>query len=231
MLQKFLFLSVIIVVLFEHCDSSPSQTGQIEKNSKTDTISIQGAVFQSTTHTVVIPLSKILPKKGVDYIPKIYFDTLMYDNKRLLFTTRDSALTVYQQMDTTGTFLLKIPIDSTDLYTYTDGSPLFLKDMDGDNQKEVLVTVDKNGNHLKFRVYRLVKNNTLIGLKKISRFDDLINPEFDPTSGMVRTHWFDRDDYELDEFYKISKDDALVFVKGLERQKGKVRKYEKKAGW
>ena len=231
MLNKFLFPLLIVIVLFGSCDSNLSQSNQADKNIGTAAVSTKGAVFQSTTDTSLLPLDDILPKDGVEHIQKTYFDTLTYNNKLLLFATRDSALTVYEKRDLSCVFLLKIPIDSTDLYTYTDGSPVFLQDMDGDNQKEVLVTVYKNGNYSKHRVYRLVTSNGLIGLKKLGRFEDLINPEFDPQTSMVRSHWLDRNDYELDEFYTLSKDDSLVFVKGLERKNGKVSKYTRKTGW
>jgi hypothetical protein len=103
--------------------------------------------------------------------------------------------------------------------------------MDGDNQKEILVTVGINGGHSKFSVDKLIFVNYHIALKKIENFEKLVNPEYDPTTDMIRSHWYERNDYELDEYYQISKNNALVFVKDIESKNGKERRYLTKEDW
>lgn len=232
MSNKFFFLLGFIAVLAQSCDTNPVQTNGLSQTPKTDSV-VNKTIAQTENKTaeVLFPCSDVLPKKGVDYIQKIYSRSMKFDSSQLLFVTRDSALSVYRQKDKDCGLLVKIPIDSTDLYSYRDGSPLYLQDLDGDNQKEVLVSVAVNGNSFKFRVYRLTKDKDKISLKKIKRCEELVNPEYDKTTGMVRTHWYEKGDYELDEYYKISKDDVLEFVKGFERSNGVEKKYTTKAKW
>ena len=230
--NRIFIFSVLIAFLVQSCDTNPSQTNVASKTLKADSIGNQTVVQEATkTETVVFPCSDILPQKGVDYVQKIYSRSMMFDSSQLLFVTRDSALTVYRQKDKDCGLLIKIPIDSTDLYSYRDGSPLYLQDLDGDNQKEVLVSVAVNGNNFKFRVYRLMKDKGKISLTKIRRCEELVNPEYDKATGMVRTHWFEKGNYELDEYYKISPENSLVFVKGFERSKGGEKNYTTKTGW
>jgi hypothetical protein len=233
-LHKCLFFAFFVCLLGLQCSSptSPNAVKVLDKAIATDTASSQG-VANSVKKEGTLPLvscETVLKNKAGD-LQEIYADTLHYGNQTLLFVTRDSALLMYNQKGTECAFLLKVPIDSTDLYGYTGGSPLFLQDMDGDNQKEVMITVEKINGHDQFRVYRLVEHQGQIGLKKIQKFEQLIDPRYDGTTGLVRSHWYDRDDYELDEYYRLSKDDALVFVKGYELKKGVEKRYLTKKGW
>jgi hypothetical protein len=173
---------------------------------------------------LMLPCDAVLKNKNADDLQKIYSDTMFYSSNVLLIVTRDSTLSLYRQNETACTLLLKQPIDSTDLYSYRDGSPLFLEDLDGDKQKEILVTVGKNGGNSRFRVYRLMNEKGEISIKKIRRFEKIINPQYDATTHMVRSHWYERKDYEVDEYYQI-KDNALVFVKGFESKNGKESRY------
>ena len=75
--------------------------------------------------------------------------------------------------------------------------------MDGDKQKEVLVIVQKNGGNSNFRVYKLAKEYGQIALQKIQNFEKNINPELDSLTGLVRSHWYEKGDYELDEYYQL----------------------------
>ena len=230
MLNKLVFFALFFCFLIQSCDSSaPKQASAEGVGLKTDTVRNTNSSQKSST--TLLPCNDILPRKGVDDMQKIYSDTMTFDQSKLLFVTRDSALSVFRQKNNDCALLVKILIDSTDLYAYQDGSPLFLMDLDGDNQKEVLVTVAKKGNHPNFRAYKLGKENGQIVLKKIRRFEELTNPKFDASTGLVRAHWSDKGDYELDEFYKISSDNALVFVKGFERSNGKELRYTTKASW
>jgi hypothetical protein len=231
MLNKFFSLTICIALLAQSCDSASKQTPANGVTQTGDSTAQKNSAVQAADATPSLPCATLLKAQNADDLQKIYSDTLTFDNRLLLFVTRDSALHIYHQKENNCAFLLKIPIDSTDLYGYQDGSPLFLTDMDGDNQKEICVTVEKNKGHSQFRVYRLLKENDHLVLKKIRRFEELINPVYDKESGLVRTHWYDRDDYELDESYRISKDDALVFVKGFESKRGKEKRSETKTGW
>jgi hypothetical protein len=227
MLQNPLFIALLLCILGLGCDSrTPSRPP-----NKTDLAQNPEGAVQNMGSVSILPCEAVLKDKDTNDLQKIYWDTMLFNTNALLFVTRDSTLFVYQQADKNCSLLLKQPIDSTDLYTYRDGSPLLLKDMDGDNQKEVLVTVGINGGHSKFRVYKLIFKHNHIGLNKIAKFEKLINPEFDLTTGMVRSHWYDRNDYELDEYYQISKDNALIFVKGFESKKGKEQRYLTKKNW
>ena len=235
MLHKFIFLLMGCCVLSQSCNSPANQTSNTEgdRGLKMDSVSIQNAVHQEGNGRDLpfVACADVLENKDSKHISYIFSDTLTVFNTQLFFVTRDLTLSVYTQKDKNCTFLLKIPIDSTVLNPYTEGCPLFLKDMDGDHQKEVLVTVEKNGGHAHFRVYRLVQENGQIVLRKIRRFEELINPEYDTATGMVRAHWYDRDDYELDDYFKISNDNTLVFVKGMERRNGNPKTYTTKYGW
>jgi hypothetical protein len=232
MFNKFLFLTILIALCVQSCTSNSKST-PTNGQSSVETTSNKTVVAQAQTEAPpqYFPCATMLKSANPNNLQKIYSDTLTFDNKRLLFVTRDSALHVFQQKDQNCTLLLKIPIDSTDLYSYQDGSPLVLTDIDGDGQKDVFVTIEKNKGHSQFRVYRLAKENEHLVLKKIRRFEALVNPEFDKTTGLVRSHWYDRDDYEMDESYRISKDGVLTFVKGFESKRGKEKRYETKAGW
>ena len=227
--NKLVFFALSFCFLIQSCDSSPKQTSAEGLGLKTDTV--RNTNSSQKRSSPLSPCSDVLRRKGVDDMQKIYSDTMTFDQSKLLFVTRDSALSVFRQKDNNCVLLVKMLIDSTDLYAYRDGSPLLLMDLDGDNQKEVLVTVAKKGNHPNFRAYKLGKENGEIVLKKIRRFEELTNPKFDAATGMVRAHWSDKGDYELDEFYKISSDNALVFVKGFERNKDKESRYTTKANW
>ena len=217
MRSTIIFFSIWLCFIFQNCDS-PTNLNQSND---------AGKKVGSTT----LPCDDVLKNSNSNNLQKIYFDTVAYANNALLFVTRDSALSVYNRSEKDCSLLLKIPIDSTDLYTYRDGSPLFLKDLDNDKQKEVLVTVQKNGGNSNFRVYKLVKENGQISLKKIQNFEKIINPELDSLTGLVRSHWYEKGDYELDEYYQISKENQLIFKKGFERSNGKDRRYEAKEGW
>ena len=217
MRSTIIFFSIWLCFIFQNCDS-PTNLNQSND---------AGKKVGSTT----LPCDDVLKNSNSDNLQKIYFDTVAYANNALLFVTRDSALSVYNQSEKDCSLLLKIPIDSTDLYTYRDGSPLFLKDLDGDKQKEVLITVQKNGGNSNFRVYKLDKQNGQISLKKIQNFEKIINPELDSLTGLVRSHWYEKGDYELDEYYQISKENQLIFIKGFERSNGKDKRYEAKEGW
>jgi hypothetical protein len=217
MRNTIIFFSIWLCLLFQSCDS-PTNLNQSND---------AGKKVGSTT----LPCDDVLKNSNSNNLQKIYFDTVAYANNALLFVTRDSALSVYNRNEKDCSLLLKIPIDSTDLYTYRDGSPLFLKDMDGDKQKEVLVTVQKNGGNSNFRVYKLAKENGQISLKKIQNFEKIINPELDSLTGLVRSHWYEKGDYEMDEYYQISKENQLIFIKGFERSNGKDKRYEAKEGW
>ena len=131
MRNTIIFFSIWLCLLFQSCDS-PANLNQSND---------AGKKVGSTT----LPCDDVLKNDSAKNLQKIYFDTVAYTNNSLLFVTRDSALSVYSRNEKDCSLLLKIPIDSTDLYTYRDGSPLFVKDLDGDKQKEVLVTVQKNG--------------------------------------------------------------------------------------
>jgi hypothetical protein len=217
MRNTIIFFSIWLCLLFQSCDSPTNL------NQSNDT----GKKVGSTT----LPCDDVLKNSNSNNLQKIYFDTVAYANNELLFVTRDSALSVYNRNEKDCSLLLKIPIDSTDLYTYRDGSPLFLKDLDGDKQKEVLVTVQKNGGNSNFRVYKLDKQSGQLSLKKIQNFEKIINPELDSLTGLVRSHWYEKGDYELDEYYQISKENQLIFIKGFERSNGKDKRYEAKEGW
>ena len=230
MLNKLVFFTLFFCFLIQSCDSSSPKQASVEGvGLKTDTVGNTNSSQKGST--TLLPCSDVLTRKGIDDIQKIYSDTMTFDQSKLLFVTRDSALSVFRQKDNNCVLLVKMLIDSTDLYAYRDGSPLLLMDLDGDNQKEVLVTVAKKGNHPNFRAYKMGKENGEIVLKKIRRFEELTNPKFDAATGLVRAHWSDKGDYELDEFYKISSDNALVFVKGFERSNGKELRYTTKASW
>lgn len=235
MFNKFIFLITCLCIVVQSCDSNtnPSTTKETDTSLKKDTISAQNTANQETKmdETPVILCADVLKNKGAKDDQIIYSATMSIDSVRLLFVTRDSALSVYRQKDNNCSLVNKVPIDSCALYSYTSGSPLYLKDMDGDGRKEVLVTVEKKGGHSNYRVFKVAQENTRIVLKKIRRFEELINPQYDAATGLVRVHWSDKGNYELDEYYKISKDDTLVFVKGMELKNDKETKYTTKAGW
>jgi hypothetical protein len=218
MRNTFIFFSIWFCLIIQGCNS-PTNSNQSNDMGKKEVSSIK------------MLCDDVLKNDSINNLQKIYFDTLVYANNALLFVTRDSALLVYSQHEKDCTLLFKLPIDSTDLYTYRDGSPLFLKDLDGDKQKEVLVTVQKNGGNSNFRVYKLDRENGQVSLKKIQNFEKIINPELDSLTGLVRSHWYEKGDYELDEYYQISKENQLIFIKGFERSNGKDKRYEAKEGW
>lgn len=233
MIQKFIFLLLSLGFVTQSCNNNQNTTNNASNKTNADSASVQNLDNEVGKRPDLsgLPCVYLVKRDTTKTFQNIYADTMTVFNTPLLFVTRDSALLVFAQSQMDCTFLLKIPIDSTDLYTYTDGSPVFLEDMNGDNQKEVLVTVSKNKGHYSFRVYRLVKENDRIVLKKMPRFEELINPEFNAKTNMIRVHWFESDNYELDESYTISKDDALIFVKGMERKGDKVRTYATKDKW
>lgn len=235
MFNKIIFLLICLCILGQSCDTSPKQV-QTTDSGKTlpkdysmrhDLIS----QVKNIDSAQVEQCSDILPRKGVDYIRKIYFDTMTFDNMPLLCVTRDSNFLIYSQKNSSCTLIFKIPIDSTDLYKYTDGSPLFLQDIDDDNQKEVFVTIYRNKGNSTFRVYRLIHNDGQMALVKIMKLEEVINPEYDKSTRLIRSHWYDKDNYEVDEYYKITQDDRLVFVKGFKHSNGKDEHYTTKQGW
>ncbi len=233
MRQKFIFLLLCLGFVTQSCRNGPKTDNHAMGETVTDTASTQNVDNEEGKRPDLSAMScsYLLKRDTTKNFQNIYADTMTVFNTPLLFVTRDSAMSVYVQSQTDCTFLLKIPIDSCDLYSYSDGSLLVLKDMDGDKQKEVMVTVYRNKGHYSFRVYRLVKENEQIVLKKMPRFEELINPEYDAHTGTVRTHWYESGDYELDEYYKISKDHALIFVKGMERKGNAVKSYTTKDKW
>ncbi|MBL7814824.1 MAG: hypothetical protein JNL70_07435 [Saprospiraceae bacterium] len=230
MFKKLVFPALFMAFLGQNCDSKPQNAANSEPTSQTDSLPPSDIRHTEGVQNAQ-PCDAILTPNSPADLQKIYSDTLAFAQQSLLFVTRDSALSVFKKAENRCSLLLKIPIDNTDLYGYTDGSPLFLSDIDGDKQKEVFVTVEKNGGHSKFRIYRLMTEGGDIRLKKIEKMDELINPEYDIATGMIRSHWYERGDFEQDEYYRISKNDVLQFVKGLERRGDKEKTYTTKQGW
>jgi hypothetical protein len=232
---KFCALLLIVSLMGTCCHSQSGSTmPKAEPNAPKSTDSTP------LTRAVSNPLQswcrERLSEPSEDESEVVYSDSLPFSGTQLFFLTRDSTFYAYQQTATQCELLLEQPIDR-DLYSWTDGSQIVLADLDGDAQKEVLVQIFKNKNQSKYWVFRLLEVHRKCVLKKIERFEELMNPEWDPKTGFVRSSWGDKYGEGV-EFYQF-KADRLTFVKGTKSVAQMVNgeremtdtEYTTKAGW
>ena len=96
MLNKLVFFALSFCFLIQSCDSSsPKQASADGLGLKTDTVPNTNSSQKSST--TLLSCSDVLARKGVDDMQKIYSDTMTFDQSKLLFVTRDSALSVFRQ--------------------------------------------------------------------------------------------------------------------------------------
>jgi hypothetical protein len=220
MLKKVIILLLIISILQQNCASQSSNT-----QTKKAVLEQQKTASQSTV------FCKDILTKPSKMEQLTYSDTVTYGNKLLLLVTQDSTFSVYDKNGNDCNLVFTTRIDNTNLYSYTDGSKVFARDIDGDGQKEVGFMVEKN-QYAKYRIFRIVREKSGIKFKQIKRLEELEKPEFDEETGLIRSHTYGRGGYEVDEYYKLSKEDILTFVKGFKvGSNGSETTYTTKEGW
>jgi hypothetical protein len=215
------------------CQSKSSQNGQ------NNAVSVQNRVDSVVlAKPAQLLCADILKKPSDNDDASVALDSIQLGDKHLLFLLRDSTFYVYQQKANQCELVFETHIDE-DPNSWPDGDKIKLEDIDGDNQKDVFVRVYREKNYYKYCVFRIITGNDKITISKIKRLEELLNIEYDKESGLIRSNWGQKG-LELDEFYKLSKDGILTFVKGTRsvmtidkdgESDVKDTKYTTKEGW
>lgn len=160
-------------------------------------------------------------------------DSTIYKNQSLLFIVRDSFFYAYKNSDKGCQLAFKSIIEydfNGAILVQNDKNALMLYDIDGDGQLEIFLAVSKGLRFYYFMVYKLdIKENEIV-FNPIKRINEIVNPIYDKETGLIYSHLNERD-YECEEYYKLDKNNNLIFIRGKETTDKGEKEYTQKTGW
>ncbi len=205
----FSYILIACTVCCIACSTKNNQNNAANAQNGTDSLALTKSIEQPSASLC----TDVLKQPSNNEEGKFASDSLQLGDKRLFFIKKDSIFQVYQQNAHQCNLIFETVV-AEDPDSWPDGEKIKLEDINGDNQKDVFVRTFREKNYYNFCVFRIVEENGKIEFKKIKRIEELLNVRFDKKSGLIRSLWGQKG-LEIDEYFKLTKDDKLTFVKGI----------------